>query len=117
MSEKFAYLPPEHTIGDFISAVLSIDNERDAQRFYDWYVGHISGEMAAGLWEDQGTAEDAARSNLGWCFGEGMASERQAMWVRVCGASHPVFGTMATPPTPEEWLEAGRRLARGDVGV
>jgi hypothetical protein len=101
-----------YTIGDLIGAVMQIDNDADAQRFHEGYL-----EFLRWNWEQPNadvsqtnTPEQVALSNIGWCYGEGMSDERIAMWVRTTQAAHPVFGTMAPRPTPEEALEAGRRL-------
>lgn len=94
-----------HTIGDYIRAVLAIDNEGDAGRFYRGELAFVQRQMDAGKWEGKGTATQAAHANIGWCFGEGMIPERIAMWGRVCDASHPVFGTVM--PSPEVALKMG----------
>ncbi len=96
------------TIGDFISAVMAIDNELDAEAFAADY------ESWSAKNHPKNNATEVMRSNIGWCFGEGMDKERQKMWVKVCGASHPVFG-QATP-TAEEAFEAGRKLGESIKG-
>lgn len=98
-----------HTIGDFISAVLAVDNEQDAAAFYDGYVAFL--EVAPDRTEP---ADSVARANIGWCFGEGMTSDRVQIWRQVCNASHPVFGV--ANPTPTEAFEAGIRYAKRQDG-
>lgn len=100
-----------HTIGDFISAVMAINNSFDAKRFYQGYVTFMSC-LPAEVRDSKHTPEEVAKSNIGWCFGEGMPQERIVMWRRVCGASHPVFGSMAIPPSPREAFQAGQKMAR-----
>lgn len=97
--------PDTFMIGDLVGAIMAVDNADDARRFYAGYLEELQRR-------DDLTrpAEEIVRANIGWCFGEGMPSERIAMWVESTGSAHPIFGTMATPPTPEEALEAGRRL-------
>jgi hypothetical protein len=98
--------PGQHTISDFIGAVLDIAAEADARKFYNGYLEaarHDSGIEGE-------AAEKLARSNIGWCFGEGMSPERIEMWSRVCGAAHPVFGTKT--PSPEEAFAAGLKLGK-----
>ena len=92
----------KHTIGEFVSAVLKIDNEKDAAEFAREYLQWLT--------ERQGGFEpyDVMRSNIGWCFGEGMRQERIEMWNRVCNASHPLFGT--TKPSVEQALAMGLSL-------
>lgn len=79
----------KHTIGDFIRAVLDIDNKEDAERFIRGYMEWLKEQPDL----DERGPEFVMRSNIGWCFGEGMKPERIAMWNKVCGATHPVFGT------------------------
>lgn len=80
-----------HTIGDFINAVLRIDNPETAKAFFDEYVAwiptHFTDERVT---KSPTGALDAARSNIGWCYGEGMKSERVAMWRQVTGSEHPI---------------------------
>jgi hypothetical protein len=95
----------KHHIGDFIGAVLRIDNEFDMARFYSGYLDYLSGFSES---ERSGSPEMVARFNIGWCFGEGMAADRIVMWSRVCRASHPVFGALT--PTPEQAYEAGLKM-------
>ena len=74
------------TLGAVVDAVMGIHDEETARAFYEGYVAyeaHIPSRH---------TPEELVRSNIGWCFGEGMEPQDKAMWIRVCGASHPVFG-------------------------
>lgn len=106
---KYRYSPEGwHSIGAFVSAVMEIDNPEDAAEFY---AGSLS-YYAAGGADDPASV---AKANIGWCFGEGMASERIAMWQEVCGAQHPIFAYPATGehPTPVEAFEAGMRYGAG----
>jgi hypothetical protein len=97
--------PGTHTIGDFIRAVLAVEDEADARRFFDGYVAWLEAQPDCTL-----PALDVARANVGWCFGEGMAPELVAMWHRLTGSAHPVFGT--GKPSPEQALAAGMNAAR-----
>lgn len=103
-----------HTLGDLIGAVLSIDNAYDARDFYEGLVEYYSSLPLGAI---KRSADEVARSNIGWCFGEGMAAARRAMWREVCDAAHPVFGAMETSPTPEEALQAGIEMARAEGQV
>jgi hypothetical protein len=96
--------PGTHTIGDFIRAVLTVEDEADARRFFDGYVAWLESQPERTL-----PALDVARANVGWCFGEGMTPERVAMWHRLTGSAHPVFGT--SKPTPEQAFAAGMNAA------
>src|SRR5689334_18543821 len=93
-----------HTIGEFVSAVCRIDNEADACQFADEYLAWLT-EHRAGF-----EPINVMRSNIGWCFGEGMSQERIQMWSKVCEASHPFFGRSL--PSTDEALQMGRNFAR-----
>ena len=94
----------DFTIGALVHAVMAIHDEEIARAFYK---GHV-------LWlrnsYPQPDPEATVRSNIGWCFGEGMPSKDKAMWIRVCNASHPVFGQADI--TDEEAFRAGTTLAQ-----
>ncbi len=96
----------DFTMGALVSAIMEIDDEAEAKLFYDGYVVYQTNYPGTTLGDYP--AEKVVKSNIGWCFGEGMKPELRDMWVRLCGASHPVFGT--TVPSPQEALEAGIRL-------
>lgn len=97
-----------HTIGDLISAVMKIDNKTDAALFYRGYLEWLN-NLPPGVDKSEIlTPEQVAKSNIGWCFGEGMSDKMIEMWNKVTGATHPVFGTMT--PTPEEAFQAGMKL-------
>ena len=98
----------DETIGEFIDACLAIDNEEDARAFYEAAVAHIQSQIDRGKWESRYSPHEATRSNIGWCFGEGMALKRVRMWESVCQAAHPAVNHW--PATPEEMFEAGRKL-------
>lgn len=101
----------QHTIGDFTRAVMAIASDQDARLFYDGYLRYLD-LLPAEKRSQRYTPEEVAKGNIGWCFGEGMAPERIAMWVKACGAAHPVFGTFDPPPTPEEAFAAGLRAGQ-----
>jgi len=95
----------QYTIGAFISAVMSIDNETDARRFFEGCLDFQEEHGEAG-------ADHLAvvRSNIGWCYGEGMTEERKRMWIATTGSLHPIFGGMK--PTAEEAFAAGIKAAQ-----
>lgn len=94
----------DYTVGAFVSAIMKINNPAEAQEFWDGYLDYQTNAVP-----DRDAAA-VCRSNIGWCFGEGMSDERKQMWVQVCGAAHPIFGTMT--PTPEEAFQAGVDAAK-----
>jgi hypothetical protein len=97
--------PGQHIIGDFIRAVLAIHTAPEARVFYDGYTDWLR-ERNPGTSDDEIAA--IARSNIGWCYGEGMPTLDMDMWREVCGAAHPVFGT--TMPSAEEAFRMGQEL-------
>jgi hypothetical protein len=83
-----------HTIGDFIGAVMVIDTPENARQFYEGYLTYLENQPDRTM-----PPEAVARANIGWCFGEGLAQEKIEMWIHVCHAAHPMFGT--TKPSTE----------------
>jgi hypothetical protein len=77
------------TVGDLMDAIWSVDNEEDARLFYAGHVANIQRQIDAGVWESQYSAEEGARADIGWMYGEGMTADRIAMWRRATGAEHP----------------------------
>ena len=95
------------TIGEFITAVLRIQDSLAANRFFRKYVEELRKMPNA-----PADPVDAARQNIGWCFGEGMDLGTREIWRRECGAYHPAFGEMRTDPTPEEAYRLGTRIQK-----
>lgn len=103
MRGHYEYDQGHHTIGAFVAAVMEIDTDDDARLFYDGSLSYYAENGAD-------NPAQVARANIGWCFGEGMAGERQRMWQRVCSAAHPIFGTAV--PSFGEAFAAGQALAQ-----
>ena len=97
--------------GALISAVMSIGNAAQARAFYEGYVEWTLAYQVAHSATKHLPVTEVVRSNIGWCFGEGMDPQRVEMWVTVCGARHPFFGV--TKPTVDEAFEAG--VAAGEA--
>lgn len=93
-----------NTMGEVISAVLKIDTPEAATEFYAEYVADLQQNNGRSL----EAAASIARSNIGWCFGEGMSEERKKMWKKVTGAKHPVL--RRSSPSLEETVAAGVAL-------
>jgi len=92
-----------HINRDLWSAVNAIEDPADARSFFDGYVEWLT-EMHSD------TPIDVARQNIGWLYGEAMASSKVAMWRNETGSYHPVFRDALTDtqqPTPQEALAAG----------
>lgn len=102
--------PERHTIGDFMGAVMAIDKPEHARLFFDGYIEQLTEVYG----KSKTAATSIARSNVGWCFGEGMPKKQMDMWVAACEASHPVFGTAM--PTAVQAFEAGLKMGEGKRG-
>lgn len=96
-----------HSIGEFVTEVLSIKDEQSARNFVEEYLRWLQRHPHP---EETHTPEQLMRANIGWCFGEGMEDRYQAMWIKVCGASHLIFGV--NMPSTEEALKVGMELGR-----
>ncbi len=101
-------MKPGETLGEFIDEVLAIDSPLEARRFFEEYVAILERARAS---LDR-SAEEIARQNIGWCFGEGMPKERRAIWREACGAFHPNLGAMIEDMEPEAVLAAGLEAGR-----
>jgi hypothetical protein len=97
---------------DIGAVVFSTKTAKEALAFYEGYVEWITNEKGSKAPATVAKAEQIARSNIGWFFGEGLPAKRIALWTEACGASHPVFGTKV--PSPEvafkKGLEMGKKL-------
>jgi hypothetical protein len=96
------------TMGDCVQAIMAIDSINSARSFYEGYVEWL---LDNAEFESQSDAERVAKSNIGFCYGEGMSPDRIAMWKEACSAEHLLFG--ATMPTPEEAFAEG--VKRGSM--
>lgn len=100
--------PDLHTIGDIVRATLTIKTEADARRFYEGQIDWLLKRFKEKFKGNREEAAVVARSNIGWCFGEGMGQDRIDMWNRTTKAFHPGFGTQI--PTPAEAFAAGKAM-------
>ncbi len=72
---------PQSTIN---ARILSIADEEQARRFPDDHVSFLENEG-----EPHDIAVEFARSEVAWCFAEGMTRGRRAMWERVIRLGRP----------------------------
>ncbi len=97
------------TIGSFISAVMKVPADRAAmRRFFETEVAWVRDHHP-----EVADPDRMLRSNIGWCFGEGMPLATRKLWAEETGAEHPGFGPEYANRefTFEECLQAGMRLA------
>lgn len=85
--------------------MLGVETIADARAFHRDYLAYLRATLL-----ERDDHEAVARSNIGWCFGEGMGEERLKMWVEACDAAHPVFGQVI--PSPSEALRLGYEYGR-----
>jgi hypothetical protein len=91
------------TMGEFVAMVLRLKDPDAALQFYEQQVQQMREQHP-----EQKDPEGVVRSNIGWCFGEGMSIPCRKMWTAVVGAEHPAFGRMEQDPTPQEAFQAGQ---------
>jgi hypothetical protein len=106
LASQYGTKIPEFTMGDMMDAIWSVEDEEDMRPFFNSYVEYLKSRP------DCDDPEGVARANIGWMFGEGMAQDRINMWTRATQSAHPVFGSMATRPSPEEALQQGIDASR-----
>ena len=90
---------------DIWKAILRVKTTDVAKRFYTGFIVWLGKMQEREKVKSQMTAEAVAKDNIGWCYGEGMSPDQIRMWVEVCGAHHPVFGTKI--PSAEEAYKLG----------
>ena len=98
---------------DLLQPAIAIARARDSKAAEAWLRGYT--EHLVTHWNrSPEQAEKIAKTNIGYFAGYYGSEEQQAVY-EVFGAVHPIFGTpVADPPTVEEAIEAGRRMARGE---
>lgn len=76
------------SLGSLVSAVLKIADDRQAmRRFYDAELAWLRDEHP-----EITDPEKVLRSNIGWCFGEGMPLTTRKLWAEETGAEHMIAG-------------------------
>lgn len=113
---KFTKFNPEGkaelTYGDLLRPAMSITEQEDADQYLVAYVAHIQEFLDKEPRADGLTAEQIAKTNLGYFAGY-YDSETRERVERLFRCQHPVFGAIAAngPPTPEETFAAGVEYA------
>jgi hypothetical protein len=98
----------EITIGKKYGPAMEITDEAEAARYFEECVAHT---MTWGKTRKE--AEKTERQNLGYYAGYYDSATRGRV-ERLFDCAHPVFGKISEkgPPTADEAMEAGARLAR-----
>jgi hypothetical protein len=101
-------LPDKITIEEKYGPAMSINDEQEAQEYFELCVEHT---MRFG--KSRVEAEEIERKNLGYYAGY-YNSETRARVERLFNCAHPFFGAIAEKglPTPEEICEMGYKLGR-----
>lgn len=79
----------------FFDAVLSIQNSEQAVKFFR---GCVQFFLRKNPHLGVARIEQIVRSDIGYCFGEGMPPAMRKMWHSTTGAVHPYFGTSDPDP-------------------
>lgn len=90
------------TFGETLRPAMGITDQAEADDYFEQLVAHYMERF------DRYEAEKVVKGNLGYYAGY-YSPETQARVNRLFKTIHPIFGDKT--PTPEEALEAGKRLA------
>jgi len=101
------------TFGECLGPAMEITDPQDAQQYLAEYVNHIQKYLDKEPREDNMTAEDVAKVNLGYYAGY-YDNETRGRVESLFTCVHPIFGTVKDNgiPTAEEALELGRLTAK-----
>jgi len=101
------------TYGECLSPAMEIKSLKDAKQYFEAYVNHIQKYLDSEPRDDNMTAEDIARTNLGYFAGYYNDETRERV-ESLFTCSHPIFGTIKThgQPSAEQALRSGMDLAQ-----
>jgi hypothetical protein len=71
-------MPRERDIATFVNRVLTITTREEARQFWESELTRLRANHP-----EITDPERVLRSNIGWCFGEGMKVPQREMWVLV----------------------------------
>lgn len=97
------------TLGELLHPAMKITDEEDAKQYFEEYVKHIQKRLDENPRDDNSTAEDIAKSNLGYFAGY-YDNETRERVERLFLCRHPIFGSIKEngAPTPVEAFKAGK---------
>ncbi len=103
------------TYGECLGPAMEITDPEDAQQYLTEYVNHIQKYLDAEPRDDDMTAEQIAKTNLGYYAGYG-SSETRVRVEKLFRCAHPVFGAIKEKgqPTPEQAFNMGKNLAKNN---
>ena len=96
------------TYGDCLEPAMKITDKEDAEQYFESYVEYIQRFLDKNPREDNKTAEDIAKNNLGYFAGY-YSNETRERVERLFLCEHPVFGSIKERgiPTTEEAFKMG----------
>jgi len=99
------------TYEECLDPAMKITDQQDADQYFKEYISFIQKYLDKEPRTDEMTAQQIAKENLGYYAGY-YNLETRIRIETLFKCSHPVFGKASNgEPTPEEALEAGRKLA------
>jgi hypothetical protein len=100
------------TYGECLGPAMKITDEADARQYFEGYVAFIEKAFKKEPRQDEKTAADVARINLGYYAGY-YDSETRERVERLFKCAHPVFGSIKTngAPTSRKPLTQGNEWA------
>jgi len=98
------------TYGEALGPAMEITNQEDATQYFNDYVAYLENHLRKKPRNDDMTAEEIAKINLGYYAGY-YDNETRRRVERLFICSHPIFGKIEKHiPTTEEAYEAGLKL-------
>jgi hypothetical protein len=103
------------TIGETLGPAMEITDPEDAQQYFIDYVAHIQKFLDKEPRDDDMTAEEIAKTNLGYFAGY-YDNETRERVEKLFTCAHPIFGSIKDvgPPTPEQAFKMGEDLAKNN---
>jgi hypothetical protein len=99
------------TFGETLEPAMEIQDEADAKQYMKDYITFIQKELDKKPREDNKTAEQIVKINLGYFAGYYDNKTRERVERLFC-CSHPIFGSIKNNgiPTSKEAFNSGRKL-------
>ena len=101
------------TIGETLGPAMEITDPLDAQQYLTDYVNHIQKHLDKEPRDDNMTAEDIAKANLGYFAGY-YDTDTRIRVEKLFSCAHPIFGTIKDNgvPTADQAFQAGKDMAK-----
>jgi hypothetical protein len=104
------------TYGDCLSPAMKITDPEDAHQYFTEYVKHIQKYLDIDSSDNNMTAEDIAKLNLGYFAGY-YDNETRKRVEKLFMCAHPIFGSIKNngAPTPEEAFKMGFERSKNQI--